>query len=118
MDLESKEILSVKSLGFQDLSQGERAIDLVEDGAYLPKTYEDAVGVYMPDGIAAYEVNGITYLVTANEGDAREWGDYCNEIEETLTATDGTVAQEVRVLDQDLVAVPSVAVRVSSISLQ
>ena len=106
VDLESKEILSVKSLGFQDLSQGERAIDLVEDGAYLPKTYEDAVGVYMPDGIAAYEVNGITYLVTANEGDAREWGDYCNEIEETLTATDGTVAQEVRVLDQDLVAVP------------
>ena len=29
----------------------------------------------MPDGIAAFTVEGTTYLVTANEGDAREWGD-------------------------------------------
>ena len=27
----------------------------------------------MPDGFDAYEVNGITYLVTANEGDGREY---------------------------------------------
>ena len=31
-------------------------------------------GMYMPDAIAAYEVAGETYLVTANEGDVREWG--------------------------------------------
>ncbi len=30
----------------------------------------------MPDGLNAYRANGQTYLVTANEGDAREWGDY------------------------------------------
>ena len=29
----------------------------------------------MPDGIAAFSVDGTSYLVTANEGDAREWGD-------------------------------------------
>jgi hypothetical protein len=28
----------------------------------------------MPDAIASYQVRGTTYLVTANEGDAREWG--------------------------------------------
>ena len=33
-------------------------------------------GLYMPDGINAYQASGSTYLVTANEGDAREWGDY------------------------------------------
>ncbi len=33
-------------------------------------------GLYMPDGISAYQAAGDTYLVTANEGDAREWGDY------------------------------------------
>jgi len=32
-------------------------------------------GMYMPDAIAAYEVADETYLVTANEGDVREWGD-------------------------------------------
>ena len=30
-------------------------------------------GMYMPDAIAQYQANGKTYLVTANEGDAREW---------------------------------------------
>jgi hypothetical protein len=33
-------------------------------------------GLYMPDGIATFDRNGKTYLVTANEGDAREYGDY------------------------------------------
>jgi hypothetical protein len=32
-------------------------------------------GMYMPDAIAAYEVGGETCLVTANEGDVREWGE-------------------------------------------
>lgn len=31
--------------------------------------------MYMPDAIVAYEVNGKRYLVTANEGDAREYFD-------------------------------------------
>jgi len=30
-------------------------------------------GVYMPDGLDSYRVGGQTYLVTANEGDAREY---------------------------------------------
>ncbi|MDO4481150.1 MAG: stalk domain-containing protein [Bacillota bacterium] len=35
----------------------------------------------MPDGIAAFSCRGRTYIVTANEGDSREWGDYLNEAE-------------------------------------
>ena len=106
VDLVSGKVVSVKSLGFQDLSQAINAIDLLEDGTYEAKTYEDAVGVYMPDGISAYEANGVTYLVTANEGDAREWGEYSNEAKEDLTATDGTKAEKVRVLDKEMVTVP------------
>ena len=30
-------------------------------------------GMYMPDAIASYQLNGKTYLITANEGDAREY---------------------------------------------
>ncbi|MEZ4680322.1 MAG: choice-of-anchor I family protein [Caldilineaceae bacterium] len=36
-------------------------------------------GMYQPDGIAAYEVDGETYLVTANEGDARDYDGYSEE---------------------------------------
>lgn len=35
----------------------------------------------MPDGIATYHINGVDYIVTANEGDSREWGEYLNEDE-------------------------------------
>ena len=54
----------------------------------------------MPDGVAVYEAGGKTYLLTANEGDAREWGDFTDEEKRTLTSADGTVtAEDVRVLD-------------------
>ena len=39
------------------------------------KTWPGLRGMYQPDSIAAYTVSGKTYLVTANEGDARAWGE-------------------------------------------
>lgn len=106
VDLETKEITAVRSMGFKDLEDAANAMDLVEDGKYEAKTYVDAVGVYMPDAISIYEADGTSYLVTANEGDAREWGDYVNEARTTLTATDGTEAEKIRVLDKDCTTVP------------
>ena len=108
LDLVSGTYRGVYSLGYQDLSLEENALDLIEDGAYSSNTYPDAVAAYMPDGISMYESNGKTYLVTANEGDAREWGDeeadteFCNEIKETLIAADGTEAEKVRVIDPEV----------------
>ncbi|MCF4123212.1 hypothetical protein L1785_19770 [Antribacter sp. KLBMP9083] len=37
-------------------------------------------GLYMPDRLNAYTVRGETYLVSANEGDAREWGSYVEPV--------------------------------------
>ncbi len=37
------------------------------------------LGMYMPDGIASYEVDGITYIVTVNEGDSRDYDGYSEE---------------------------------------
>lgn len=103
LDLTTKAFTGVYSLGYKDLSLTENAIDLVEDNQYDSKTYENVVGAYMPDGISLYISDGQEYLLTANEGDAREWGsgdmEYVNEIKETLTAVDGTTAKKVRVID-------------------
>ena len=74
LDIESQAFEGVYSAGFEDHST--TAIDLdKKDDAYAPQTYESLLGIRMPDGIAAFTVEGTTYLVTANEGDAREWGD-------------------------------------------
>lgn len=87
LNLETNQYEYVRSLGFKDHNQSANALDLRKDGAIGIET-QNVYGIYMPDGIAAFTVNGKTYVATANEGDGREWGDeeagtyYCNEKEE------------------------------------
>ena len=38
------------------------------------------LGMYQPDAIASYEVDDVTYIVTANEGDARDYDGYSEEV--------------------------------------
>ncbi|PWM51472.1 MAG: hypothetical protein DBX60_06725, partial [Bacillota bacterium] len=106
LDIASGEFTDIFPLGFKDYGKEENAVDLDDsDGKYLPKTYENTYGVYMPDGISLYEADGRTYLLTANEGDAREWGEFCDEIKRDLTSADGSVtAEKVRVLDNSVKA--------------
>ncbi|WP_193726918.1 choice-of-anchor I family protein [Paenibacillus guangzhouensis] len=79
VDIASKKVLSVKSLGYKDFNTVVNALDLQKDGNIL---LENAPfqGVYMPDGIKAATMNGQTYLFTANEGDATEWPGMTNAV--------------------------------------
>ncbi|KZD09075.1 choice-of-anchor I family protein [Oceanibaculum pacificum] len=78
VDLESNEIIDILPLGFKDHSLEGNGIDASdEDGINIVNV--PVFGMYLPDAIAAYDVSGETYLVMANEGDAREWGDFIEE---------------------------------------
>ncbi len=79
VDLSKKKILSVVPLGFKDHSKAQNSIDIEEEGKILMKTYKNLYGMYQPDTIDSYRAGYKTYLVTANEGDGREYGDYENE---------------------------------------
>ncbi|MDQ1085295.1 MULTISPECIES: choice-of-anchor I family protein [Microbacterium] len=80
VDIASAEVTAVRPLGIKPYYSGVTldASDRDPEGAptYNQSSYYDLWGMYMPDGIQAYEANGETYLVTANEGDGRAWGDY------------------------------------------
>lgn len=78
IDLTSNEAISVKGLGFKDFGLPGNELDLRKD-KQVQLQNENVFGIYMPDGIATYTVNGKTYIVTANEGDAREWGEEGSE---------------------------------------
>lgn len=80
IDLNSLKVTGIYSAGYEDYSTVAVDIDK-KDEAYDPKTYESLRGIRMPDSIALYSVDGTDYVVTANEGDSREWGDYLNEDE-------------------------------------
>ena len=81
VDLASAEVTEIWPLGFQDHGiegQGIDASDRDPEGAPTMniRSYPGLRGMFMPDGLNSYSANGSTYLVSANEGDAREWGDY------------------------------------------
>lgn len=86
LDLAHASYSGIYSAGYEDL--GETAFDLnKEDETYAAAHYPGVKSIRMPDGISLYEANGKTYLLTANEGDSREWGEedtpgfYLNEVE-------------------------------------
>ena len=72
LDIAKGEFTGVYSVGFEDYSQV--PIDLGNnDKTYAPHTYDDLKGIRMPDAVSLYQVNGTTYLITANEGASRTW---------------------------------------------
>ncbi|MEG0453575.1 MAG: choice-of-anchor I family protein, partial [Coprobacillus sp.] len=80
LDLETLTIENINSVGFEDYSKTSIDIDK-KDEKYNPKTYSSLRGIRMPDAISVYTVNNVDYLITANEGDSRDWNGYLNEIE-------------------------------------
>jgi len=71
LDINSGTFEEVIGLGVKDFSLPGNQID-PKDGNGIAFGSYNVKGLYMPDGIEAYQANGQTYLVMANEGDFRE----------------------------------------------
>ncbi|WP_445428182.1 choice-of-anchor I family protein [Alishewanella sp. HL-SH05] len=76
IDIESASISAILPLGFKDHAASGHGLDLsdTEDGINIAQ-WPGITGMYQPDAMAAYQVGNTTYLITANEGDARAWGE-------------------------------------------
>ncbi len=81
VDIASGQVEKVIGLGFKDYSVPPNALDASdEDGAINIANYDNLFGMYQPDGITSYTVDGKTYLVTANEGDSRDFNFFSEEV--------------------------------------
>ncbi|WP_052460741.1 choice-of-anchor I family protein [Microbacterium gorillae] len=90
VDLAAATVTDIRSFGYKDHGVAGQGLDPSDkDGAFEIRTFPGLHGAYMPDGIASYRANDTTYLVTANEGDAREWGDYVEPSRVKDLAEDG-----------------------------
>jgi len=78
-DLELGRLINVKSLGFKDHSLPENAFDASNVAEEIEIRPWPVLGMYQPDAIAAFEVSGRTLIVSANEGDARDYDGYSEE---------------------------------------
>ena len=73
IDLQDKRVTRLVGLGFKDHSIEGAGLDGGrDDGANRVLPWQ-VRGMYLPDAIASFRHLGATYLVTANEGDVREY---------------------------------------------
>lgn len=88
VDIASKRITDIKPLGFKNHNLAGMGMDVSdEDGGLNTNSGTPAIkiapvlvkGMYQPDAIASYSVGGQTYLITANEGDAREYTGFAED---------------------------------------
>ncbi len=76
IDISSATVLDVMPLGAKNHLQSGKGLDASDRDSAINIATWPVYGLYMPDGIASYGYKGKTYLVTANEGDAREYSGY------------------------------------------
>ena len=77
VDIAKGEVTNVIGLGFKDhLVHGFDASNK-DDGINI-KTWP-VKGMYQPDSIVAFEVDGVPYVMTANEGDAKDYDGWSEE---------------------------------------
>ncbi|WP_419660786.1 choice-of-anchor I family protein [Desulfosarcina variabilis] len=80
LDIASATITGIYPLGFKDHSLDENALDVSDRDDMIKITpYANLFGMYQPDAIKAFEIDGANYLITANEGDARDYDEYSEE---------------------------------------
>jgi hypothetical protein len=73
VDLATAELTAVLGIGFKNHGLPGNELDASNEDDGVNVRNWSIFGTYMPDGFDAYTVNGTTYLVTANEGDGREY---------------------------------------------
>ena len=79
VDIANRTITGLVALGFKDHNAPGNGLDASDkDGAIHIQNWP-VWGMYMPDAIAAFEVAGKTYLISANEGDSRDYDGYSEE---------------------------------------
>lgn len=74
VDLATATVTNVIPLGFKNHGLSGNGLDASDrDDDINIDTYDNLFGMYQPDGLATFEHAGKTYLITANEGDARDY---------------------------------------------
>ncbi|WP_353499790.1 choice-of-anchor I family protein [Vibrio chaetopteri] len=105
IDVEQKRVVGIYGLGGKSWETAQLDASNKDKIVGNLQSYPMLEGLYMPDSITSYQVDGKTYIVTANEGDGREYGfdttqEQCDQLgykwdgEEDQSATDYAANQD------------------------
>ena len=79
IDVAAARVTDIVPLGYKDHAAAGNGFDASDRDDAVNIRNWPVLGMYMPDAIASYSVGGQTYLVTANEGDARDYDGFAEE---------------------------------------
>jgi hypothetical protein len=79
VDIAAGKISKIVGLGFKDHSLPVNALDAGDKDGINIQPIPGLYGVYQPDTISNYQWKGATFIVSANEGDSRDWSAYSEE---------------------------------------
>ena len=80
IDLVSGKVTEIKSLGLKDFSKPGNGLDPSDRDGGIKISNQPVFGLYQPDAIASLVANGQTYILTANEGDSRDYTGFNEEL--------------------------------------
>ena len=80
IDLKKKRYEYIYSFGFKDHSLPGNKLDASNRDYQINIRNWPLLGMYLPDGIDLFVDNGEIYIITANEGDARDYDGFSEEI--------------------------------------
>ncbi|TNE75118.1 MAG: alkaline phosphatase [Gammaproteobacteria bacterium] len=80
VDIAQASVKSIVALGTKNHGIPGNELDVSDKDDAVNITSWPVKGMYMPDSIKAIEINGEVYYLTANEGDAREYDAFVEEI--------------------------------------
>lgn len=101
IDLYSKRVVALKGFGVKEHSLPGNELDVSDDDGVIDIANWPVSGFYLPDAIGIYKRRGTTYLVTANEGDARDWAGFAEESRVSDLALDPIAFPDADLLQQD-----------------
>lgn len=79
VDIASARVTALLPLGTKDHSLAANALDASDRDDALRIVPQPVHGLYLPDAVVAHRAGGLTYLFTANEGDARDYECFSEE---------------------------------------
>ena len=95
LDLVAEAITDIFPLGFKDHGVEGNEMDASDkDDTVSFQTFSNVLGIYQPDGIATFNHEGVDYVISANEGDVRDWFSGV-DFEEGLRVEDVTLDESV-----------------------
>jgi len=80
INLTSNTISDIWALGTKDISLPGNGFDVSDNNGQVLIANWPIQAFFIPDGVASYTVAGTTYLVTANEGDEKEYGTFTERV--------------------------------------